>query len=65
LPELSKVVQGIATDFVKVVKKIRIFVAPAVRDAIDRQERMDDVVSGLFRTILAFQPEADSQQLLL
>lgn len=65
LPELSKVVQGIATDFVKVVKKIRIFVSPTVRDAIAEQERMNDVISGLFRTILAFQPESDSQQLLL
>ena len=36
LPEVSKVVQGIAHDFIKVVKKIRIFVpdtvAPAVRN---------------------------------
>lgn len=65
LPELSKVVQGIATDFVKVVKKIRIFVAPDVRDAIEAKDMGDRVVAGLFRTILDFQPDPDSQQLLL
>ena len=62
---VSKVVQGIATDFVKVVKKIRIFVAPEVRDVIEAKGLRDDAVAELFRTILAFRPDPDAQQVLL
>ena len=65
LERVSKVVQGIATDFVKVVKKIRIFVAPDVRDEIAEQDLRDEVVTLLFKTILDFQPDAESQQVLL
>jgi HD superfamily phosphohydrolase len=65
LEQLSKVVQGIATDFIKVVKKIRIFVAPDVRDAIHAQDVRVEVVRLLFKTILDFQPESHSQQVLL
>ena len=65
LEQLSKVVQGIATDFIKVVKKIRIFVAPDVRDAIQEADAREDVVRLLFKTILDFQPESESQQVLL
>ncbi|MFT6396883.1 MAG: HD superfamily phosphohydrolase [Bradymonadia bacterium] len=65
LEQLSKVVQGIATDFVKVVKKIRIFVSADVRDAILEQGTREQVVAMLFRTILAFKPESESQQVLL
>lgn len=65
LEDLSKVVQGIATDFIKVVKKIRIFVAPEVRDTIESKGLRDDAVAALFQTILAFSPESDAQQKLL
>lgn len=65
LERVSKVVQGIAADFVKVVKKIRIFVAPDVRDDVLEQGIRDEVVTLLFKTILDFQPEAESQQVLL
>ena len=65
LEQLSKVVQGIATDFIKVVKKIRIFVAPDVRDAIQEQGAREEVVRLLFKTILDFKPETKSQQVLL
>ncbi|MFT4703423.1 MAG: HD superfamily phosphohydrolase [Bradymonadia bacterium] len=65
LSDISKVVQGIATDFIKVVKKIRIFVAPEVRDRIDEKGKRDAVVGELFQTILSFQPESSPQQSLL
>ena len=65
LEQLSKVVQGIATDFVKVVKKIRIFVAPEVREHIRATDSQEDVVAAIFDTILSFRPDPDSQQILL
>ncbi len=65
LPEVSKVVQGIAHDFIKVVKKIRIFVAPHVRQQILERDALEDVVAALLKTILDFKPEDDSQQVLL
>ncbi len=65
LEHLSKVVQGIATDFIKVVKKIRIFVAPHVRDTIQEKGLRDAAVAQLFETILAFSPDSDAQQRLL
>lgn len=65
LEQLSKVVQGIATDFVKVVKKIRVFVSPELRDAIDAADARDAAIDALFATILAFKPDADAQQVLL
>ena len=64
LDEVSKVVQGIGTDFMKVVKKIRIFVSPEVRDAIDAAGGRARIVGELFRTILDFSPERDMQQQL-
>lgn len=39
LQDMSSVVGGIAVDFIKVVKKIRVFVHPAVRDALTRPPR--------------------------
>ncbi|TVR00489.1 MAG: HD domain-containing protein [Deltaproteobacteria bacterium] len=65
LEEQSKVVQGIATDFIKVVKKIRVFAAPAVRDALRRHRSDDEVREGLLDCILAFTPTPTPQQSLL
>jgi hypothetical protein len=65
LSSLSRVVQGIATDFVKVVKKIRVFVAPDVRDLIDAAGAHEELVSSVLAAILAFEPEPDAQQVLL
>ncbi|MCB9507897.1 MAG: HD domain-containing protein [Myxococcales bacterium] len=65
LDEVSKVVQGIGTDFMKVVKKIRIFVAPEVRAQLDAIGGREAVVGPLFKTILDFVPERDMQQSLL
>lgn len=65
LSSMSKVVQGIATDFIKVVKKIRIFVAPDVRAEIESRGLHDEVVAELFQVILDFRPESDAQRILL
>lgn len=58
----SKVVQGIANDFIKVVKRIRIFVHPRIREMIEGRERSDDLRPLLVRSILEFCPDADFQQ---
>ena len=65
LEAISKVVQGIATDFVKVVKKIRVFVHPQVREAIRSAGREREVRELLIDSILAFEPEPHPQQKLL
>lgn len=65
LETISTVVRGIATDFVKVVKKIRVFVAPHVRDALRDAGRLDATRELLLDTILGFHPEPHPQQRLL
>lgn len=65
LENISTVVRGIATDFVKVVKKIRVFVAPQVRDGLRDAGRMDATRELLLDTILGFHPEPHPQQRLL
>lgn len=64
LEEQSKVVQGIATDFIKVVKKIRVFVAPHVRDRLTGNMPSDALRELLLERILAFEPEPRAQQAL-
>jgi HD superfamily phosphohydrolase len=64
LPRISRVVQGIATDFIKVVKKIRVFVHPALRARIDATVGRDAVSERLLQTILDYHPEDDAQQRL-
>lgn len=65
LDRISRVVQGIGTDFIKVVKKIRVFVAPPVRDALDAAGLRAAASERLLETILAYHPEPDPQQRLL
>jgi len=61
---ISKVVQGIGTDFIKVVKKIRVFVAPHVRARIVETDARDAVTEGLLDAILGFAPGPEPQQSL-
>ena len=61
LEDISKVVQGIATDFVKVVKKIRVFVHPRVRERIADKNRSDELREVLVDAILNFEPRSDAQ----
>ncbi len=65
LEQLSRVVQGISTDFVKVVKKIRVFVAPDVRDRIERAGRREALADAVIDTIVAYSPDEHPQQSLL
>jgi len=62
LEQVSKVVQGIGTDFVKVVKKIRVFVSPRVRARVDALGLRDRVMDALMDTVLGFQPSDELQQ---
>jgi hypothetical protein len=64
LEQVSRVVQGIGSDFVKVVKKIRVFVAPGLREELGALGRRDAASDALLETILAFRPEPDPQQSL-
>jgi HD superfamily phosphohydrolase len=64
LEQVSKVVQGIATDFVKVVKKIRVFVHPRVRAPIRERGLEAEVTERLLQRVLLFRPEASLQQRL-
>jgi len=64
LDEVSRVVQGIGTDFVKVVKKIRIFVPPNIRDSLRSLGQMDAASEALLDTILSFSPDVHPQQTL-
>ncbi|MBN1945051.1 MAG: HD domain-containing protein [Bradymonadales bacterium] len=50
LEEVSQVARGIATDFVKVVKKIRVFVEPSLREALDG--KLVEVQRALLEEIL-------------
>ncbi len=50
LHEVSRVVKGIGTDFIKVVKKIRVFVNPSVHEALTGASA--DVESELLEVIL-------------
>jgi HD superfamily phosphohydrolase len=64
LEQTSRVVQGIGSDFVKVVKKIRVFVAPGLRAELARADALDHVGDRLLDAILAFRPEPDAQRSL-
>jgi HD superfamily phosphohydrolase len=64
LPQISRVVQGIATDFIKVVKKIRIFVSHDIRAAIEAGPGRASVADALLETVLAFEPGPTRQQKL-
>lgn len=64
LPQVSRVVQGIASDFVRVVKKIRIFVSRRLRQQVD--ERGTHACQELLLdTILDYVPGPQAQQSLL
>lgn len=64
LEQVSRIVQGIGTDFMKNVKKIRVFVAPRVRDGLLELSRLDDGSVAVLETILGFVPSAEAQQSL-
>ncbi|MCA9562601.1 MAG: HD domain-containing protein [Myxococcales bacterium] len=51
LESVSRVVRGVAVDFIKVVKKIRVFVSPSVRLSLSGQERV--VEQALLELILS------------
>lgn len=61
LQEQSQIVRGIAGDFVKVVKKIRVFVHPRLRAALSTvgEARLR---SALIDEVVRFQPEPTPQQ---
>jgi HD superfamily phosphohydrolase len=62
LADSSKVIQGIANDFIKVVKRIRIFVHPRVREMVSEHEAPEELRSLLVKRTLSFEPEDDFQQ---
>lgn len=64
LAERSQIVRGIASDFVKVVKKIRVFVAPEVRASIDAQVPRRMLERRLIETILDYKVCPTPQQQL-
>jgi HD superfamily phosphohydrolase len=64
LPSVSRVVQGIATDFVRVVKKIRVFVARPLRAQVESRG-LGATQELLLDAILAYQPGPSAQQVLL
>jgi HD superfamily phosphohydrolase len=64
LPQVSRVVQGIASDFVRVVKKIRIFVSRPVRQLVDARGT-HACQELLLDTILEYVPGPQAQQSLL
>src|SRR5690625_336209 len=64
LAQRSQIVRGIASDFVKVVKKIRVFVSPEVRAAMDAQVPRRMLERRLVETILDFRVSSSSQQQL-
>lgn len=64
LEQISKVVQGIATDFIKVVKKIRVFVAPSVRARIVALGRREAVADAILDSIVTYSPDPNPQQAL-
>ena len=51
LQQISQVVRGIATDFAKVTKRIRVFVEPSIRARLDdkmmvlQRELLDEILS--------------------
>jgi len=65
LSRSSQIVRGVAGDFVKVVKKIRVFVAPELREALDAKHGRRDVQQRLVEAILDFDADPDAQQRLL
>lgn len=64
LADRSQIMRGIASDFVKVVKKIRVFVAPEIRDEIDAQVPRRLLERRLVEAILDFRVETTPQQQL-
>lgn len=64
LAQRSQIVRGIANDFVKVVKKIRVFVSPEIRAAVDAQVPRRMLERRLIETILDFNVSAEPQQQL-
>ena len=64
LEQVSRVVQGIGTDFIKVVKKIRLFVAPELRAQLYEKASPDGVRAELLETILNYSPTESAQQRL-
>lgn len=64
LVQSSQIVRGIAIDFVKVVKKIRVFVAPEIRSALEAAMSSRELEQALVGVILAFEPEPQPQQRL-
>lgn len=65
LAHTSKVVQGIANDFVKVVKRIRVFVHPRVHASVETPRGGETLRERLVGAILEFAPETDFQQRIL
>lgn len=55
LEDLSKVVKGIADDFIKVVKKIRVFVRADVRDELSNSGQLSKTRRELLGAILNFE----------
>lgn len=62
LADRSQIMRGIASDFVKVVKKIRVFVAPDIRAAMDAQVPRRMLERRLVEAILDFRVETTPQQ---
>lgn len=65
LSQSSQIVRGVASDFVKVVKKIRVFVAPDVRETLVERGTQEALRRALVEAILAFSPDDDAQTRLL
>lgn len=63
LENQSQIVRGIAGDFVKVVKKIRVFVHPRVRAAL-RGVGEAALRAALLDAVVSFRPEPSAQQRL-
>lgn len=64
LMQSSQIVRGVSVDFVKVVKKIRVFVAPEIRDALYASRSSRELQRLLVQSILDFSPSAHAQQKL-
>lgn len=65
LSRSSQIVRGVASDFVKVVKKIRVFVAPEVRASLGDSAAQERLRVALVDAILAFSADEDPQPRLL
>lgn len=65
LAQSSQIVRGVAVDFVKVVKKIRVFVPPEARDILRARLPRKELQQVLVEAILRFDSGASQQQRLL